>query len=42
MRIQFLLPGMHRVYRGAEVSFESVATEIAKLGLDEVTVVDRA
>ena len=30
---------MHRVYRGAEVSFESVATEIAKLGLDEVTVV---
>lgn len=39
MRIQFLLPGMHRVHRGAEVAFESVATEIAKLGLDEVTVV---
>lgn len=39
MRIQFLLPGIHRVHRGAEVAFESVATEIAKLGLDEVTVV---
>jgi glycosyltransferase involved in cell wall biosynthesis len=30
---------MHRVHRGAEVAFESVAEEIAKLGLDEVTVV---
>lgn len=39
MRIQFLLPGMHRVQRGAEAAFEAVATEIAKLGLDEVTVV---
>ena len=39
MRIQFLLPGIHRVHRGAEVAFESVATEIAKLGLDDVTVV---
>ncbi len=39
MRIQFLLPGMHRVHRGAEVAFEAIATEIAKLGLDEVTVV---
>ena len=39
MRIHFLLPGMHRVHRGAEAAFEAVATEIAKLGLDEVTVV---
>lgn len=30
---------MHRVHRGAEVAFESIATEIAKLGLDDVTVV---
>src|SRR5450759_4114221 len=30
---------MHRIHRGAEVAFESVATEIAKLGLDDVTVV---
>lgn len=39
MRIHFLLPGLHRVNRGAEVAFESIATEIAKLGLDEVTLV---
>ena len=39
MRIHFLLPGAHRVPRGAEVAFESIAAEIAKLGLDEVTVV---
>lgn len=39
MRIHFLLPGMHRVNRGAEVALESIATEIAKLGMDEVTVV---
>lgn len=39
MRIHFVLPGLHRVHRGAEVAFESVATEIAKFGLDEVTVV---
>lgn len=37
MRILFVLPGLHRVHRGAEVAFESVATEIAKIGLDEVT-----
>ncbi len=29
---------MHRVHRGAEVAFESIAQEIASLGLDEVTV----
>jgi glycosyltransferase involved in cell wall biosynthesis len=39
MRIHFLLPGLHRVNRGAEVAFEAIATEIAKLGLDEVTLV---
>jgi glycosyltransferase involved in cell wall biosynthesis len=39
MRIHFLLPGLHRVHRGAEVAFEAVATEIANLGLDEVTVI---
>ena len=39
MRIHFLLPGLHRVHRGAEAAFESVATEIAKLGLDDVTLV---
>lgn len=39
MRIQFVLPGLHRVPRGAEVAFESVASEISKLGLDEVTLV---
>ena len=39
MRLQFILPGLHRVHRGAEVAFESVATGIANLGLDEVTLV---
>jgi glycosyltransferase involved in cell wall biosynthesis len=39
MRIHFVLPGLHRVHRGAEVAFESIATEIAKMGLDEVTLV---
>ena len=37
MRIHFVLPGLHRVPRGAEVAFESVAAGIARLGLDEVT-----
>ncbi len=39
MRLHFVLPGLHRVHRGAEVAFESIATEIAKLGLDEVTLI---
>ena len=39
MRIHFVLPGLHRVHRGAEVAFEAVASGIAELGLDEVTVV---
>ena len=42
MRIHFILPGLHRVHRGAEVAFESIATEIANLGFDEVTVVGTA
>lgn len=39
MRIHFVLPGLHRVYRGAEVAFESIAQGIAALGQDEVTLV---
>jgi glycosyltransferase involved in cell wall biosynthesis len=39
VRIQFLLPGAHRVSRGAELTFEAIATEIAKRGTDEVTLV---
>ena len=37
MRILFVLPGFHRVQRGAEVALESVATHIASAGRDEVT-----
>src|ERR1041384_6330827 len=39
LRIHFLLPSLHRVRRGAEIAFESIATELAKLGLDEITLV---
>jgi glycosyltransferase involved in cell wall biosynthesis len=39
MRIHFVLPGLHRVHRGAEIAFEAIATEIGRLGLDEVTLV---
>ena len=39
MRILFVLPGLHRVARGAEVAFESVAQEIALAGKDEVVLV---
>ncbi|MDP9226436.1 MAG: glycosyltransferase family 4 protein [Actinomycetota bacterium] len=38
MRILFVLPGMHRVHRGAEVAIGSVANEIASAGKDEVVV----
>lgn len=31
MRVAFVLPGLHRVCRGAEVAFESVATELARM-----------
>ncbi len=37
MRILFALPGLHRVQRGAEVAFASVATALAATGRDEVT-----
>lgn len=39
MRILFALPGLHRVHRGAEVAFESVAEHIARAGRHEVTLV---
>jgi glycosyltransferase involved in cell wall biosynthesis len=34
LRILFALPGLHRVRRGAEVAFETLATELAALGMD--------
>jgi glycosyltransferase involved in cell wall biosynthesis len=39
MRILFVLPGLHRVARGAEVAFESIAQEIGLAGEDEVVLV---
>lgn len=38
MRILFALPGLHRVDRGAEVAFISVASELARRG-DQVTLI---
>ena len=38
MRVLFMLAGLHRVQRGAEVVFESVAAELARSG-DEVTLI---
>lgn len=37
IRVAFILPGLHRVSRGAEVAFESVAQELNKLAEFEVT-----
>jgi len=37
IRAAFCLPGLHRVVRGAEVAFESLATALARLGGFEVT-----
>lgn len=37
MHLLFALPGLHRVQRGAEVVFESVAQEIARQGRHQVT-----
>ena len=34
MRVLFALPGLHRIDRGAEVAFISIANELAKLGSD--------
>jgi glycosyltransferase involved in cell wall biosynthesis len=39
MRILFALPGLHRVHRGAEVVFESIAGQLALGGQDEVTLI---
>jgi glycosyltransferase involved in cell wall biosynthesis len=39
MRVQFVLPGLHRTPRGAEAAFESVARELAATGRDEVTLI---
>ena len=39
MHVLFALPGLHRVRRGAEVVFESVAQEIALGGEHQVTLV---
>lgn len=36
MRVLFALPGLHRIVRGAEVAFTSVAAELAKRGHDVV------
>src|SRR5271168_2041061 len=36
MRILFALPGLHRLNRGAEIAFISVASELAKTG-DQIT-----
>ena len=38
MRILFALPGLHRVDRGAEIAFLSVASELSRAG-DEVTLI---
>jgi glycosyltransferase involved in cell wall biosynthesis len=38
MRVLFVLPGLHRYPRGAEIAFISVATELAKAG-DSVTLI---
>jgi len=39
MRLLFALPGLHRVNRGAEVAFESVAAELARRPDCEVTLI---
>lgn len=37
MRVAFILPGLHRVNRGAEVAFESIAYELSKINNVDVT-----
>ncbi|MBE9070821.1 glycosyltransferase family 4 protein [Leptolyngbya cf. ectocarpi LEGE 11479] len=37
MRVAFILPGLHRVVRGAEGAFESIARELAQMSDVEVT-----
>src|SRR5262249_7755366 len=38
----FVLSGLHRVHRGAEVAFESIAQEIAMKGDHDVTLIGSA
>jgi len=38
-RVAMVLPGLHRVRRGAEVAFESVASELALIPGFEVTLI---
>lgn len=39
LRVAFVLPGLHRVNRGAEVAFESIAAELARLEGYDVTLI---
>ena len=39
LRVLFALPGLHRVNRGAEIAFESLAEEIAQMPGYEVTLI---
>jgi glycosyltransferase involved in cell wall biosynthesis len=39
LRVAFCLPGLHRVVRGAEVAFESIARALAKRGDFQVTAI---
>jgi len=38
LRVHFVLAGLHRIHRGAEVAFESVAHELGLLGEDVVLI----
>ena len=40
-RVLFCLPGLHRVNRGAEVAFESIASELAREAAFEVTLLGK-
>src|SRR5262245_51602631 len=39
MHVTFALPGLHRVRRGAEIAFESIANEMALGGQHDVTLI---
>lgn len=39
VRVLFVLPGMHRVHRGAEIAFESLAEQLSQLPGWEVTLI---
>jgi pseudouridine-5'-phosphate glycosidase len=38
LRVLFALPGLHKVHRGAERAFESIAVELSRMG-QRVTVI---